>query len=46
MTYEINNLKTNSISKWMKEIKEICQKQKEKRLSESREEYDHVIKLT
>ena len=46
MTYEIDNLETNSIPKWMKEIGKICQKQKKKELSKSKEEYDHVIKLT
>ena len=46
MTYEINNLKINLISEWMKEIEEICQEQERKKLLENRREYDYVIELT
>ena len=46
MTYEIDNLEIDSISEWIKKIEKICQKQKRKKLSKSRKEYDHVIELT
>ena len=46
MTYEIDNLETDLISEWMKEIKEICQEREREKLLESKKEYDHVIKLT
>ena len=45
MTYEIDNLKINSISEWMKEIEKVCQELKREELPKNKEEYDHVIEL-
>ena len=45
MIYELNELETDSVPKWMKEVEEIYQEQKGKELSESRGEYDHVIEF-
>ena len=46
ITYKINNLETNPIPGWMREVEEVCQEQKREKLSESRGEYDHAIEFT
>ena len=45
MTFELNELDIDPVSEWIKKIKKIFQESEKKRLSKSKKEYDHVIKL-
>ena len=45
ITYEINNMETSPIPEWIKEVEDICQEKKRKKLLKSRREYDHAIEL-
>ena len=45
MTFELDELDVGPIPEWMKEVKEIFRDSKERKLPESRGEYDYVIEL-